>query len=296
MSHEHNHDHTFTSLNRAFVIGITANLLFVAAEFAAGLYTRSMGLLSDAGHNLSDVAGLILAMLAFRLARVHSNRRYTYGYRKSTVLVSLFNAVILLVAAGIIIAESIDKFLRPQPLHGGAIAAVAGVGVMVNAFTAWLFMKDRERDLNIKGACLHMAADALVSAGVVVSGLAIVYTGRYFIDPLIGLVVALVIVYSTWSLLRDSIRLSLDGIPRNIDRDAVEALIRTVEGVEDIHHLHIWALSTTETALTAHVVLPDTSRMAAVKSRIKSLLHAHAVSHVTLEFETGETDCPDNCI
>ncbi|MDR1676302.1 MAG: cation diffusion facilitator family transporter [Tannerella sp.] len=298
MSHEHNHDHThtFTSLNKAFTIGITINLLFVVAEFAAGLYTHSMGLLSDAGHNLSDVASLILAMLAFRLARVRSNHKYTYGYKKSTVLVSLLNAVILLVAVGVIIAESIEKILRPQPVEGGIIMVVAGIGVVINAFTAWLFMKDRERDLNIKGAYLHMTADALVSVGVVVSGGVIIYTGWHFIDPVIGLVVAAVIVYSTWSLLQDSIRLSLDGVPKNIDRDEIEALIRTVAAVKDIHHLHIWALSTTETALTAHIVVSDTSRMETVKSRIKHLLHDHAVSHVTLEFETGETDCPDSCI
>ncbi|MDR2764085.1 MAG: cation diffusion facilitator family transporter [Tannerella sp.] len=296
MSHEHNHNHTLTSLNRAFTVGITVNLLFVVAEFAAGLYTQSMGLLSDAGHNLSDVASLMLAMLAFRLAKVRPSRKYTYGYKKSTILVSLLNAVILLVAVGVIVAESVEKFLRPQPVEGGVIVAVAGVGVLINAFTAWLFMKDRKRDLNIKSACLHMVADALVSAGVVVSGVIIIYTGWYFIDPVIGLLVAAVIVYSTWSLLQDSIRLSLDGVPKDIDRNEIEALVRSIPEVEDIHHLHIWALSTTETALTAHVVVSDTSRMEAVKSRIKYLLRDHAVSHVTLEFETGETDCPDGCV
>jgi cobalt-zinc-cadmium efflux system protein len=287
--------HAITSLNKAFLIGITLNLIFVAAEFAAGLFTHSMGLLSDAGHNLSDVAGLVLAMLAFRLARVRSNHAYTYGYKKSTVLVSLFNAVILLVAVGVIIAESVEKLLRPQPVEGGVIMIVAGVGVVINAFTAWLFMKDRERDLNVKGAYLHMAADALVSVGVVVSGLVIVHTGWHFIDPVIGLAVAAVIVYSTWSLLQDSIRLSLDGVPKDIDRDAIEAGIRRIAGVDDIHHLHIWALSTTETALTAHIVITDTSRMEIVKLHVKQFLHNHAVTHVTLEFETGAIDCLDSC-
>ncbi|MDR1455566.1 MAG: cation diffusion facilitator family transporter [Tannerella sp.] len=298
MQHGHKHEHTYTpaSLNRTFGIGIAVNLLFVAVEFIAGLYTHSMGLLSDAGHNLSDVASLVLAMLAFRLAGVRSNRRYTYGYKKSTVLVSLLNAVILLVAVGVIVAESIGKFFHPQPVEGGVIMAVAGAGILVNAFTAWLFRKDRARDINIKGAYLHMAADALVSAGVVVSGLAIVHTGRYIIDPVTGLVVAAVIVCSTWSLLQDSLRLSLDGVPRDIDRDEIRVLIRTIAEVKDVHHLHIWALSTTETALTAHIVIPDLSRMETVKSRIKRLLHDHAVSHITLEFETGETDCPDSSL
>ncbi|MDR3268020.1 MAG: cation diffusion facilitator family transporter [Tannerella sp.] len=298
MSHHHTHEHTHpvASLNKAFLIGIGLNLSFVLAEFAAGFFTNSMGLLSDAGHNLSDVAGLVLAMLAFRLARVQSNHIYTYGYKKSTVLVSLLNAVILLVAVGMIIAESIEKLLHPQPVEGGVIIVVAGIGVCINAFTAWLFMKDKERDLNIKGAYLHMAADALVSVGVALSGLVIMYTGWLLIDPVIGLVIAGVIVYSTWNLLHDSIRLSLDGIPAGIDRDEIEAAIRSIAGVEGLHHLHIWALSTTETALTVHVVVPDTTRMEEIKQRIKTLLQQKSVTHTTLEFETGGAACTDQCL
>jgi cobalt-zinc-cadmium efflux system protein len=275
------------------MLGIAVNLLFVAAEFVAGCLTGSMGLLSDAGHNLSDVASLTLAMLAFRLARVHASPTYTYGYRKSTVLVSLLNAVILLVAVGVIIAESIDKILHPRPVEGGAIMLVAGTGVAINAFTAWLFMKDRRRDLNVKGAWIHMAADALVSAGVVLSGLVITYTGWHLVDPLTGLVIAGVIVCTTWSLLHDSIRLSLDGVPSGIDVRSIESLLRSVEGVSDVHHLHIWALSTTETALTAHVVILDASWMETVRIRIRHILHEQAVEHVTLEFETGMTACTD---
>ena len=298
MAHEHSHGHTYAlaSLNKIFLVGIALNLSFVAAEFVAGFFFRSMGLLSDAGHNLSDVVGLALAMLAFRLAKVRSNRTYTYGYRKTTILASLLNAVILLVAVGVIMAESVEKLLHPRPVEGGAIMIVAGIGVAVNGFTAWLFMKDKDRDLNVKGAYLHMAADALVSVGVVISGLVIACTGWHLIDPLMGLAVAGVIVYSTWKLLHDSIRLSLDGIPTSIDRNEIETLVRSLTGVEEIHHLHIWALSTTETALTAHIVISDMSQMESLKQQIKRLLSGHAVSHVTLEFESSRIGCADRCL
>lgn len=292
--HEHHH-HEITSLNKAFIIGITLNLAFVVAEFLAGFWYNSLGLLSDAGHNLGDVASLVLAMLAFRLAKVHPTSRYTYGYKKSTVLVSLLNAVILLVAVGIIIGESIGKLFHPQPVEGDAIAWVAGIGVVINAVTAWLFMKDKDKDLNVKGAYLHMAADALVSVGVVVSGLVIARTGWYVIDPIIGLLIAVVIIYSTWGLLRDSLRLSLDGVPVGTELAEVENTIRQVPGVQEVHHLHIWAISTTETALTAHVVIKDMDRMEPLKQQIKHELAHVGVQHATLEFETVGGSCHEAC-
>lgn len=251
--HHHDHNQEITSLNKAFIIGITLNAAFVMTEFAAGFWYNSLGLLSDAGHNLGDVASLVLAMLAFRLAKVHPTASYTYGYKKSTVLVSLLNAVILLVAVGVIVAESIEKLMHPRPVEGEAIAWVAGIGVVINAVTAWLFMKDKEKDLNIKGAYLHMAADTLVSVGVVVSGIIIMYTGWYVVDPIIGLLIAIVIVVSTWGLLRDSIRLSLDGVPAGTNPEEIAEDMLKVPGVKDVHHLHIWAISTTEIALTARV-------------------------------------------
>ncbi|MCD7851398.1 MAG: cation diffusion facilitator family transporter [Parabacteroides sp.] len=296
-SHEHHHDHhhEITSLNKAFIICISLNLVFVVAEFLAGFWYNSLGLLSDAGHNLGDVASLVLAMLAFRLAKVQPTSRYTYGYKKSTVLVSLLNAVILLVAVGIIIGESVGKLFHPQPVEGDAIAWVAGIGVVINAVTAWLFMKDKDKDLNVKGAYLHMAADALVSVGVVVSGLVIARTGWYVIDPIIGLLIALIIIYSTWGLLRDSLRLSLDGVPVGTDIRKVENAIREVPGVQDVHHLHIWAISTTETALTAHIVIKDTNQMETVKHEIKHELEHVGVQHATLEFETTGACCSEPC-
>ena len=261
---------------------------FVIVEFAVGLCYGSMGLLSDAGHNLSDVAGLLLAMLAFRLAQARATPKYTYGYKKSTVLISLLNSVILLIAVGVIVAESIGRMLHPEPVVGGAIAWTAGVGVAINGFTAWLFMKDKDRDLNVKGAYLHMAADALVSVGVLVSGLVISWTGWTVVDPIVGLAVA-----SVWSLTRDSLRLSLDGVPGGIDIAEIERKMETVPGVRAVHHIHVWAISTTENALTAHVVLDSLSRMEEVKHALKELLGRSEIPHATLEFESVTERCCD---
>lgn len=294
MTHEHHHhDHTVTSLNKAFIWGIALNVGFVVVEFAVGLCYGSMGLLSDAGHNLSDVASLLLAMLAFRLAQARATPKYTYGYKKSTVLISLLNSVILLIAVGVIVAESIGRMLHPEPVVGGAIAWTAGVGVAINGFTAWLFMKDKDRDLNVKGAYLHMAADALVSVGVLVSGLVISWTGWTVVDPIVGLAVAGVIVASVRSLTRDSLRLSLDGVPGGIDIAEIERKMEAVPGVRAVHHIHVWAISTTENALTAHVVLDSLSRMEEVKHALKELLGRSEIPHATLEFESVTERCCD---
>lgn len=296
MAHAHHeHHHGISSLNKAFIIGIALNLIFVAVEFVAGFWYNSLGLISDAGHNLGDVASLILAMLAFRLAGMHANTKYTYGYKKSTVLVSLLNAVILLVAVGFILSESVGKLFHPRPVNGDAVVWVAGVGVLINAFTAWLFMKDKEKDLNIKGAYLHMAADALVSIGVVASGIIIQYTGWYIIDPLIGILIAFVIVYSTWGLLRGSVRLSLDGVPAGTDYGDIGRIIDSVAEVKTFHHLHIWALSTTETALTVHVVIGDMNRIEQVKCEVKRKLQEAGITHATLEFEIPGIHCDGEC-
>ncbi|KAA6309077.1 Cadmium cobalt and zinc/H(+)-K(+) antiporter, partial [termite gut metagenome] len=252
-------------------------------------------LLSDAGHNLSDVVSLVLALLAFRLAKVKANERYTYGYKKSTVLVSLLNAVILLIAVGGILLESINKLQHPEEVSGTSIAWVAGIGVIINGFTAFLFLKDKEKDLNVKGAYLHMAADALVSVGVLVAGILINCTGQYMIDPIIGIVVSGVILVSTWNLLRSSVRLSLDGVPANIGRDEILKALMETEGVKSAHHLHIWAISTTETALTAHLVIEDINRMEELKHHIRHEMKHFGIGHVTLEFEYAGESCEGVC-
>ena len=294
--HHHHHDHTtvITSLNKSFLIGIGLNIAFVIAEFSIGIYYNSLGLISDAGHNLSDVASLILAMLAFRLAQIAPNGKYTYGYKKSTVLVSLLNAIILLIAVGVILGESLGKLFNPQPVEGVPIAWTAGVGVFINGITAWLFMKDKDKDLNVKGAYMHMAADALVSVGVVFSGILISYTGWSIIDPLIGIVIACIIIYSTWSLLHDSIRLSLDGVPVGTDGEKIREQIMEVADVVECHHLHIWAISTTETALTAHIVIENFIVLEVVKKEVKTILLNSGIRHVTLEFEDVENSCSEH--
>ncbi len=294
----HGHTHAIDHLNRAFGVGILLNVAYVAAELFAGFRIDSMALISDAGHNLSDVVSLVLSMLAFRLMSVKPNSRFTYGYKKSTVLVSLLNACILLVAVGLIVAESVVKLKEPRPIEGDAIAWVAGVGIAVNAFTAWLFMKDRKRDLNVRGAFLHMVADALVSVGVVVSGIVIGFTGWYLLDPIIGLLVAVVILVSTASLLLDSLRLSLDGVPAGCDPDRLRREIMTrIPEVKDLHHIHVWAISTTENALTAHVVTEDGEMEYDIKCRVKKLLSDEGITHATLEFERPGENCTScNCL
>ncbi len=290
MSHEHHH-HEFANLDRAFGIGIVLNTGFVVAEFAAGFWYNSLGLISDAGHNLGDVASLVFAMLGFRLAKVYRTPKYTYGYKKSTVLVSLLNAVILLVAVGFILTESIEKIFHPRPVDGDAVVWVAGAGVLINAFTAWLFMKDREKDLNVKGAYLHMVADALVSVGVVVSGVVMMYTGWDIIDSLTGMAVAVIIVVSAWGLLQDSLRLSLDGVPRDISCARIGEIISATPGVKGFHHMHIWALSTTETALTVHIVTEDMKNTEELKYNLKRRLKDGGIDHATLEFEVSGNPC-----
>lgn len=296
-SHSHEHHIEIKSLNAAFIAGIILNILFVAVECIYGLFTGSVGLLSDAGHNLSDVASLILAMMAFRLARAKATRNYTYGYKKSTILVSLTNAVLLVIAVIFIIKESIHKIFHPvdSAALGQTIIWVAAAGIIVNGITAWLFLKDKEKDLNIKGAFLHMAADTLVSASVVVSGIIIKITGWSVIDPLIGLLIAVAIVVSTWNLLSKSIRLAIDGVPGNIDIDKVREAILSVGGVADCHHLHVWAISTTENALTAHVVVDDIEAMESIKEEIKARLAETGISHATIEIESHDSHCRKTC-
>ncbi|MCD7969265.1 MAG: cation diffusion facilitator family transporter [Alistipes sp.] len=302
---KHDHSHGLAHhvpageyLNRAFTIGIALNLVFVAVEFIAGILVGSVALISDAGHNLSDVISLALAMFAFRLARQKPSEKYTYGRKKSTVIVSLANACILLVAVGFIIYESILKLIAPEPVQGGIVAWVAGVGIIINAFTAWLFLRHKDTDINVKGAYLHMAADALVSVGVLVSGIVISLTGWYPLDPIIGIVIAVVIFFSTWNLLTASIRLSLDGVPPDIDPDLVARTIREADdAILDVHHIHIWPLSTTETALTAHIAVRDATQAARIRHKVKCVLKEIGIAHATLETESpGDCDgqCPCN--
>lgn len=297
MAHHHTHHHSHTaptqSLSGIFIFSIVLNVLFVLIEAGVGLWQDSLSLLSDAGHNLSDVFSLLLVLVAFRLAKVHSNEHFTYGYRKSTILISLLNAVILLVAVGAIVIESIHKFNEPAEVNGIAVSWTAGVGIIINGLTAFLLMRGQQHDLNVRGAFLHMVADTLVSVGVVISGIIIYYTGWSIVDPIVSLIIAAVILISTWDLLSDSLRLAVDGIPEGVDRNEIEQLIAATDHVRGVHHLHIWAISTTETALTAHVVVDDFANWPQVSHQLKHELAEHGIAHATLEPETPDTRCTD---
>lgn len=304
MAHEpHHHDHAEVSelknVNLAFYIGIGLNLLFVVIEATVGLIIHSLSLLSDAGHNLTDVISLALSLLAFRLARVKPNETFTYGYRRTTILVALFNSIVLLISIGAIGYEAIKHLFEPKPLPGNTIAWVAGIGIFVNGFTAFLFLKNKEDDINIKSAYLHLLSDALVSLALVAGGIIIHYTDLYWIDPLLSLVIAVVIIKSTWGLFKSSIRLSLDAVPENIDIKKIETTVSAIEGVKNIHHIHAWALSTNMNALTAHVLVDKSLSMQQVdvlKAKVKhELLHLN-VQHSTLEFEQDIMHCSNEKI
>lgn len=295
--HEHHHHHHELSADavkgRAFLFGIVLNTLFVIGEFTAGFLFQSMGLLADAGHNLGDVSGLLIFLAAFLLARKRYCQNYTYGFRKSTIWASLLNAAILLIAVGVIMTECIRKFLSPAEVGGWPIIITAGIGVVINGLTAFLFIREKEHDLNVKGAYLHMLADTLVSVGVVLSGVLILWTGWNIVDPLIGLVIAVVILFSTWGLLKESVRLAMDGVPEGIQVDVIREHLQEDPNVKAIHHLHIWPISTTENALTAHVVLNDLQQLDATGVRLHEELAEHGISHATLEFESPAAHCPD---
>jgi len=294
-SHHHHHDHApkLDHLNTAFIAGIILNSAFVIIEVIAGLATHSLSLLTDAGHNLSDVAGLALALLAFKLTKVNATDKFTYGYKRSTIIVSFFNALVLFAAVGIIGYQAILRFMHPEKIDGGTMAWVALIGIGINAFTAWLFVKDKDKDLNVKGAYLHMAVDAIVSLGVVISGIIIYFTHLYWIDSAVSIIIAIVILRGTWSLLKDSLRLEMDGVPKEMDLDKIKAEILKGKGVKDVHHMHVWALSTTENALTAHIVIdPDyLSAFDGIKNDLRHRLQHLDISHSTFEPEFSDEDC-----
>jgi len=305
--HEHaDHDHhgrahAPASFGMAFAVGIGLNLTFVVVEFGYGVLANSVALIADAGHNLSDVLGLVIAWIASVLTRRAPSSRYTYGLGGSSILAALFNAVLLLVAVGAIAWEAVLRLLHPEPVASGIVMIVAAIGIVVNGVTAALFASGRKDDLNIRGAFLHMLADAAVSAGVVVAGLVILYTGWLWLDPLASLVIVGVIVWTTWSLLRDSLAMSVDAVPASIDPQAVRSYLVSCAGVAAVHDLHIWPLSTTENALTAHLVCPGghpgDEFLAVAASELKQRF---GIGHTTLQIEISEqTAChlaPDHVV
>ncbi len=293
MSHHH-HDcqhHAPPSYNRAFVIGAGLNLAFVAVEFGCGLWAHSVALLADAGHNLSDVLGLLLAWGAAYASKVGPDERRTYGLRRTSILAALANALVLLVATGGITWEAVQRFARPAPVAGTTMMVVAGIGVAVNGLTAMLFFRGRSRDLNLRGAYVHMAADAALSLGVVVSGALVAWQGWTWIDPLTSLLIVAAILVSTWGLLRDSVNLALDAVPREIDPVQVREYLATLPGISDVHDLHIWGMSTTETALTVHLVKPDGRIDDAFLADVEHTLHDRfGIMHPTIQVEQGDVN------
>lgn len=303
---EHDHDHQHHShgnivaldrVNKAFIIGVVLNLLYVVIQVIIGFRINSLALLSDAGHNFLDVGALSLSLLAFRLNKAKANNKYTYGFRKSSILISLFNAIVLLVSIGAIGYEALLRFNSPEPLPGMTIAWVSAIGILINGISALMFFRDKEKDLNVKSAFLHLAADALVSLGLVVGGIVIYYTHIYWIDPVLSLIVCAVIIVSTWNLLKGSLRLSLDGVPANVDLDKIKTATLQVAGVKGIRHIHVWAISTTQNALTAHVsVANETSLQQAekIKHNLRHALEHENIQHATIEIEPEQYGVHDD--
>jgi cobalt-zinc-cadmium efflux system protein len=286
--HGHHHRHP-ADYGRAFAAGILLNLAFVAVEAAYGFTANSMALLADAGHNLSDVLGLVAAWAGAVLSRRPPSRRFSYGLRGSSILAALANAVLLLVAVGFIVYHAAFRLIIPDVVAGKTVVAVAAIGILINGATALMFARGRRTDLNVRGAYLHMVADAIVSAGVVVSGLAILATGWHWIDPVVSLLVAAVILISTVDMLRESLTLALAGVPAGIDPDEVERFLGQRPGVERVRHLHIWPMSTTETAMTAHLVMPGGfpgDRFLADCG--DAVEHRFRITHATFQVETGQ--------
>jgi cobalt-zinc-cadmium efflux system protein len=289
--HDHGHGHAPAKFDRAFAIGVTLNLIIVVTQLVFGYLANSLALISDGAHNFTDVIGLLLAWGGVWLAARQPTARYTYGFRRASILAAIGNAALLLVATGGILIEAAHRFETPQPIATGTVMAVAALGILVNGATALMFMSGREDDLNIKGAFLHMVGDAGISIGVVLAAALVALTGWLWLDPAISIAIAIAVLWSTWGLAKDSINLALDAIPRNINRNDVQAYLGSLPGVSEVHDLHIWAMSTTETALTAHLVRPgarlddrllyETCRQLEVRFQIK---------HATLQIEAGDTE------
>lgn len=292
-AHEHAHHHATPDFNRAFLVGVTLNVAFVVIEAAFGLWSNSLALLTDAGHNAGDVLGLLLAWGAAALARKKPSLRRTYGYSRATILASLASGLLLLAAVGAIAWEAVGRLLEPVQPSGLTIIVVAAVGVVINTATALMFLRGKDHDLNIRGAFLHMAADAAVSLGVVLAGILLLWKGWAWVDPVISLVIAGVIFWSTWGLLRDSLNLAVDAVPRDIDPERVRAYLQGLPGVKDQHDLHIWAMSTTDTALTAHLVMSPMPESDHFLNEVGEQLHREfGIDHATIQLERAGVGVP----
>lgn len=285
------------SMDRTFFAGILLNLSFVIVEVIAGLWQNSLALLTDAGHNFSDVVSLLFVLLAHKLARLKPTESFTYGYSKTTILVALCNAMLLLVAVGFILWEAVQRFLEPHAIEGKVVSLVAAVGLIINTITALLFFKDKDKDLNAKGAYLHMLSDALVSFGVVVAGVIIVFTDWYWLDAVMSVIISLVILASTVGLIKDSLRLTLDGVPSNVDMAKIKKYFLGIKEIRSFHDLHVWAIGTSETAMTVHLVIPGGASDELISNIRHDLGCEHNIMHTTIQVEQEDNDeaCSQKC-
>jgi len=291
MEHNHSDSHKI-NLGNAFKAGISINIIFIAAELLFGYFSNSMALIADAGHNMSDVMALVFSWIAIKLSQREPTIKFTYGFRRSTILIALLNTIILLVAVIIIIYETIERLRKPIEINASSVIIVATVGIVVNAFTAWLFMKEKKHDLNIRSAFIHFIADALVSFGVVVAGIIILFTGLQWIDSAVSFAIIAVILYSVYTLLIDSVNLALDAVPENINIEEVREYLKKLPGVEDVHDLHIWALSTSDAALTVHLSTSEQTDLNFITSIQNKLKEQFSIDHATIQIEFGDIE---NC-
>jgi cobalt-zinc-cadmium efflux system protein len=294
MEHNHSHSHDI-NLGNAFKIGISINIVFVIVEASYGFFSNSMALVADAGHNLSDILALVFSWIAVILSQRKPTLKFTYGFRRSTILIALLNTILLLAAVVFIVWETIERLGKPIEINSNSVITVAAIGIAVNGFTAWLFMKGKKHDLNIRSAFVHFIADALVSLGVVIAGIIMAFTGIVWVDSLVSFAIIVVILYSSYHLLIDSVNLALDAVPENVNIEAVCNYLKSLPEVSDIHDLHIWALSTTDAALTVHLAT-NTQTDVSFISNIQHQLHEQFdIEHATIQVEYGKAECETNC-
>lgn len=294
MEHNHSHSHDM-NLGNAFKIGISINIVFIIVEAVYGFLSNSMALVADAGHNLSDVLALVFSWIAVILSQRKPTLKFTYGFRRSTILIALLNTILLLAAVAFIVWETIQRLGKPLEINSNSVITVAAIGIAVNGFTAWLFMKGKKHDLNIRSAFVHFIADALVSLGVVVAGIIMAYTGIVWVDSLVSFAIIAVILYSSYHLLIDSVNLALDAVPENVNIEAVRDYLKSLPEVSDIHDLHIWALSTTDAALTVHLATNTQTDVAFITNIQHQLHQQFDIEHATIQVEYGKAECETNC-
>ena len=294
MEHNHSHSHDM-NLGNAFKIGISINIVFIIVEAAYGFFSNSMALVADAGHNLSDVLALVFSWIAVILSQRKPTLKFTYGFRRSTILIALLNTILLLAAVAFIVWETIQRLGKPLEINSNSVITVAAIGIAVNGFTAWLFMKGKKHDLNIRSAFVHFIADALVSLGVVVAGIIMAFTGIVWVDSLVSFAIIAVILYSSYHLLIDSVNLALDAVPENVNIEAVRNYLKSLPEVSDIHDLHIWALSTTDAALTVHLATNTQTDVTFITNVQHQLHQQFDIEHATIQVGYGKADCETNC-